>query len=187
MTTASTNQVNELLAIASTGDLTAIAKIAPLVYEELRAIADRALRGERRNPTVDTTSLVHEAYLKLVDQKRAHWRHRAQFLAVVAQIMRRILVDRARARVAAKRGGGWDRVTLEDCTLRAGSGPLDLVELDDALGRLGEFDPQQGRIVELRFFAGLSIRETAEVLGISAATVKRDWTLARAWLRRELG
>lgn len=186
MTTPPCIDVTQLLADLGAGDAEATAKIVPMVYDELRAIANRALRGERPNHTLQTTALVHEAYLKLVDQRQARWQDRAHFLAVAAQLMRRILVDHARARAAQKRGGTRGRTALDDSALYVGDPAFDLVALDDALSRLAAFDPQQGRIVELRYFAGLPIRETAEALGISPATVKREWVLARAWLRREL-
>jgi len=173
----------------SAGNPEALERLMPLVYDELRRVASRHLGRERREHTLQPTALVHEAYLRLVDQRSAKWRSRAQFFAVAARVMRRILVDHARARGAAKRGQGAVRVSLDD--VRPPAAPargdeVDLVALDAALERLADLDERQARIVELRYFAGLSIEETAGALGIGAATVKRDWALARAWLRREL-
>ncbi len=162
----------------------------PMVYDELRQLAERALRRERPDHTLSTTALVHEAYLRLVDQTRVQWQHRGQFLGVAAQMMRRILVDHARRRATVKRGGLQPEVRLSaigDGASAAASEPtVDVPALDDALNRLAAFDPQQARIVELRFFGGLTLDETAQVCDISVATVKRDWTLAKAWLYREL-
>jgi RNA polymerase sigma-70 factor (ECF subfamily) len=184
--THSANDVTTLLAALSAGDAGAMDRIIPLVYGELRAAADRALRGERREHTLQPTALAHEAYLRLVDQHSARWRDRAHFLAVAAQLMRRILVDHARARKAAKRGGGVACSPLEELAEPAQEGNVDLESLDQALRRLAEMDPRQGRIVELRYFGGLTVREIAEVLKVSPATVKREWTTAKAWLRREV-
>src|SRR5262249_39564827 len=146
----------------------------------------RYLRRERPGHTLQTTGLVHEAYLRLVDQHQTDWQNRAQFFAVAAQMMRRVLIDHARSKQAAKRGGNNIRVTLEDATAAVQDRGGDLLELDEALTRLAELDHHQARVVELRYFTGLGIEETAEVLDISPATVKREWTMARAWLRREL-
>ena len=186
MQPADCSEATRLLLRASAGDSAALHEFAPLVYAEMRGLADQALRQERPDHTLSPTALTHEAYLRLIDQKRVEWRHRGQFLAVAAQAMRRILVDHARARRAAKRGGGQPRV---DGAVWPGADPgpeLDLVALDDALAELAAFDPQQSRIVEMRFFGGLSIEEIATGLRISPATVKREWTLARAWLKLKL-
>jgi RNA polymerase sigma factor (TIGR02999 family) len=178
--------VTELLQAWSRGDASAFDRLIPLVYEELRRQAQRYLRRERPGHTLQTTGLVHEAYLRLVDQRHADWRNRAQFFGVAAKTMRRVLIDHARSKQAAKRGGGGIQITLEDVTTPAQEPAVDLLELDDALVRLAALDPQQAKVVELRYFTGLGIEETAAVLGISPATVKRDWVVARAWLRREL-
>jgi RNA polymerase sigma factor (TIGR02999 family) len=158
----------------------------PLVYDELRRLAGRYLRAEGEGHTLQPTALVHEAYLRLVGQRNVDWRNRAQFLGIAAEMMRRILVNHAVARRTAKRGGEATRVALDE-TLRVLEGDdVDLLALDGALQALAEVDARASRVVELRFFGGLGIDETAEVLGVSPATVKRDWTVARAWLRREL-
>jgi RNA polymerase sigma factor (TIGR02999 family) len=184
----SSTDVTRLLLDWSRGDQTALDRLIPLVYDELRALADRSLRQERSGHTLQGTALVHEAYLKLVDQREVRWQDRAHFFAVAAQLMRRILVDYARRHGAIKRGSGKPGLPLEEAdALVAASAPLvDWLALDRALDRLAAFDERQARIVELRFFAGLTIEETAEVLQISPATVKNEWTLARAWLYREL-
>lgn len=158
-----------------------------MIYPELRRVAHRELRRERAGHTLQSTALVHEVYLRIADQKNAQWRDRAHFLAVSGQIMRRILVDYARAQQRQKRGGGAAPLPLiENIDLPAGRG-LELIALDDALQDLAKLDPQQSQVVELRFFAGLSIEETAAALGIAKATVNRDWVSARAWLLREMG
>jgi RNA polymerase sigma factor (TIGR02999 family) len=158
----------------------------PAVYEELHRQAKRYLRRERPGHTLQTTGLVHEAYLRLVDQRQSDWRNRAQFFGVAAQMMRRVLIDHARSKRADKRGGSGIQVSFEEETAAAKERGVDLLELDEALNRLAALDPQHARIVELRYFTGLGIDETAHVLGVSPATVKRDWAMARAWLRREL-
>lgn len=170
----------------SKGDPAAIEALMPLVYGELRRMARRVMRSESAGHTLQPTALVHEAYLRLVDQTRVNWQNRAHFFAVAAQVIRRILVDHARARRRLKRGGGVLKITLSETISRDDAAGLDLAALDSALIRLAALDERQGRIIELRFFGGLSVEETAEVLGISPATVKRDWTSARAWLFREL-
>jgi len=178
----------QLLLGARGGDRAAFDRLFAHVYGELRDIAHRRLVGFRLGETLGTTALVHEAYLRLVDQRRVEWRNRAQFFGVAAEVMRRILVDHARARHAAKRGGDAKRVTLGDADAAdesSGRG-LDILALHDALERLAALDPQQSRVVELRYFGGLNIEETAEAMGISPATVKREWAVARGWLRREL-
>jgi len=185
------HDVTQLLLDWSQGNQAALEKLMPLVYDELRRLAANYLRRERQGHTLQPTALVNEAYLKLVDQ-RAHWQNRAQFFGVAAQLMRRILVDHARQHQAAKRGGSDLRrlsitsagqLGLKQTTAEP---PVDLLALHEALNELATLDPQQSRIVELKFFGGLSIEETAEVLGIGHATVERDWKMARAWLRRKL-
>ena len=174
------------------GDEGALNALLPLVYDEMRRLAGSYLRNEGAGHTLQPTALAHEAYMRLLDQRQVSWQNRAHFMGLAAQAMRRILVDHARRRDAQKRGGGAMRVTLEDADA-AGEAvssalPLDVPveELDQALDRLASLDERQARVVELRFFTGLSIEETGEALGVSPATVKRDWTLARAWLHREL-
>jgi RNA polymerase sigma factor (TIGR02999 family) len=168
------------------GDQRALDALTPMVYQELRRLANSRLRRERSDHTLDGTALVHEAYLRLVDQKQVEWRSRNQFYALAAELIRRILVDHARARVAAKRGGGGVKLSLDEALAPAQEREQDLVSLDDALNALGQADPQQSRIVELRYFAGLTIEETADVLGLSPATIKRDWVIAKAFLKREM-
>ncbi len=158
----------------------------PLVYEELRRVAHNRLRRERDAHSLDTTALVHEAYVKLSALDRLQWKNRAQFFALAAQAMRRILVDYALRRKTQKRGGEQQRISLDDSVLMAEERSEELIALDEALRRLEAIDARHGRIVECRFFGGMSIEDTAAVLGISPATVKRDWVMARAWLRREL-
>jgi len=185
-----TREVTALLVAWEGGDPEALERLLPLVYDELRRIGERQLRGER-GQTLQPTAVVHEAYLRLVDQSRANWQNRSQFYAVAARMMRRVLVDHARHRDRVKRGAGAPRISLDDGldALDTPAAPVDLVDLidlNDALERLGQLDAEQARLVELRFFGGLTIEETAEVLGSSPATVKRDWASARAWLYREL-
>lgn len=183
----SPENVTELLVDWSKGDQKALDKLMPLVYSELRRLAGNYLRRERQNHTLQPTALVNEAYLKLIDQRRAKWQNRAQFYGVAAQLMRRILVDHARADQAAKRGGSdQQRLSITSAGELSEKPDTDILALHEALNELSEMDPQQGRIVELKFFGGLSIEETAEVLGIGHATVERDWKMARAWLRRKL-
>jgi RNA polymerase sigma factor (TIGR02999 family) len=160
--------------------------MVPLVYDELRRQAQRYLRRENPGHTLQTTALVHEAYLRLVDQRTARWESRAQFFGIAAQLMRRILVDHARSTHAAKRGGSAIHLELQEETAATQERDVDLLALDDALNRLALLDERQAKVVELRYFTGLGIDETAEALGISAATVKREWAMARAWLKREL-
>ena len=178
-------QITELLVKWKEGDQQAVHALLPLVYEELRRLAHQYLRKERPGHTLQSTALVHEAYLRLEKQGEVKFENRAHFMAICAQLMRQILVEYARRRGAAKRDGGY-KLSLDDVVVSAKSRDLDLVALDDALTQLSKLDPQQGRIVELRFFGGLSIEETAEVLGISSATVKRDWATARVWLLHEM-
>ena len=180
--------VTRLLLAWSGGDARAAEQLLAAVYAELRAQAARAMRREDSGVTLQPTALVHEAYLRLAGQRRFEWRNRAQFFGVAAQMMRRILVDNARTRGAAKRGGDVRRVTIGEAgdVAAAEVEGVDLLDLDDPLERLAALDAQQARVVELRYFAGLSVEETAEALGVSPATVKREWATARAWLRREL-
>ena len=179
-------EVTALLQAWRGGDAAALERLIPLVYEELRRLAAQRLRGERHAPTLQPTALVHEAFLRLVDRK-ADWQNRGHFFAVAAQTMRRVAVDHARARLSQKRGAGAVRVDLTGVVEPAVEPPsVDLMALDVALSRLEAMDPQQARIVELRFFTGLSIEETAAALGISDSTVQRDWRTAKLWLFREL-
>ena len=168
------------------GDRDALEDLVPVVYGELRRIAARYFNHERPDHTLQATALVHEAYFKLIDQDHARWQNRAQFFGVAAQLMRRILVDHARTHLAAKRGGGLTPITLVDVAGASSSRGLDVIALDDALTRLASLYPEQGRLVELRYFGGLTIEETGEAMGISPATVKRQWTVARAWLLRDM-
>jgi RNA polymerase sigma factor (TIGR02999 family) len=188
-TRAAAPDVTGLLRAWGAGDEAALEALLPVVYAELRRQADRAMRRESAGHTLQTTALVHEAYLRLVDQGRAEWQNRAQFFGVAAQLMRRILVDHARGRLADKRGGGAQRITLGHADVAAPTArddEVDLLALHEALTRLAAMDPRQARVVELRYFGGLTIEETAAALDISVATVKREWAVARAWLRREL-
>jgi len=179
--------VTQLLVKWSDGDQKALDKLMPLVYSELRRLAGNYLRRERQDHTLQPTALVNEAYLKLVDQKSARWQNRAQFYGVAAQLMRRILVDHARQHQAAKRGGpSQERLSITSAGQLGERPDLDLLAVHEALQELKTFDSQQERIVELRFFGGLSIEETAEVMRIGHATVERDWKMARAWLRKKL-
>ncbi len=179
--------ITQLLIDWSKGDQAALDRLMPLVYSELRRLASNYLRRERMGHTLQPTALVNEAYLKLVDQRNARWQNRAQFFGISAQLMRRILVDHARQNQAAKRGGSEkQRLSITSAEAFVKQSEVDLLALNEALEQLSEMDPQQGRIVELKFFGGLSIEETAEVLGIGHATVERDWKMARAWLRRQL-
>lgn len=178
--------ITQLLLQGSNGDRAALDELLPVVYDQLRQLADGYLRRERSDHTLQPTALVHEAYLRLVDQKNVDWRNRAQFFGLAAQMMRRILVNYAHDRHAAKRGGHAPRLSLDEAVSFFEECDVDLVALDDALRGLEALDPAQNRIVELRFFGGLTIDETAEVLGVSASTVKREWSMAKAWLHREL-
>src|ERR1043166_2896713 len=167
-------------------DKEALDQLMPIVYEELRRQAARYLRKERPGHTLQTTALIHEAYVRLVDQHHLQLQNRAQFFGIAAQLMRRILVDHARTKNRVKRGGSNVKVSIDDATFAVKGQDLDVVALDEALQRLAEIDEQQSTVVELRFFSGLTVEETAEVMGISKATVKRDWSMAKAWLHREL-
>jgi len=178
-------KVTHLLQAWSSGDRDALDRLTPIVYDELRRLARRYMRGERSGHTLQTTALVNEAYLRLVDFKSMSWENRAHFFAVSAQLMRRILVDHAR-RHNLKRGAGFQHVHLEDTAMLGGQRQPNFVVLDDALRGLAEVDPRKAQVVELRFFGGLTVAETAEVLKVSPVTVLRDWSTARAWLYREL-
>jgi len=178
--------VTQLLIEWRNGDRDSLDRLIPLVYDELRLIAGRFLRHERPSHTLQSTALVHEAFLRLVDQTRTDWQSRAHFFGVAATVIRNILVDHARARQAAKRGGPMPALSLDEAVAFPQDRDLELIAVDDALLSLSRFDQQQSRIVELRFFAGLSIEETAEVLRISVSTVKRDWVLAKAWIYHTL-
>ena len=184
--TTSPQQVTKLLVDWSNGDQQALEHLTPLVYGELRRLASRYLRKERADHTLQSTALVHEAYLCLIDQKNVRWQNRAHFFGVAAQMIRRILVDHARGKHAAKRGAAAPKLSLDEAIAVPERRDFDLVALDDALNGLAKIDPQQARIVELRFFTGLTVEETAEVLSISPATVKRDWVTAKAWLFRDI-
>lgn len=181
----SSNEVTQLLIDWSKGDQAALDKLTPFVYDELHRLARHYMRRERPGHTLQTSALVNEAYIRLVDQS-VPWQNRAHFFGIAARLMRQILVDHARAHNYAKRGGGAQKVSLDQAADLAQARATDLVALDDALNGLATFDPHQSRIVELRFFGGLTIEETAEVVGFSHATVEREWTAARAWLRREM-
>jgi len=180
------SEVTTLLIRWGNGDALALDKLLPLVYEELRVMARQHLRKEHPGQTLQTTDLVHEAYLKLVNQRRVHWQNRAHFYAIAAQLMRRILVDRARKRKRGKHGGGAARVSLSDGNLIAPDPLFDFVAFDEALSELSRLDERKAKIVELRFFGGLSVDETADFLNISAVTVMRDWRMAKAWLHKAL-
>jgi len=178
--------ITTLLLEWSGGNRAALDELMPLIYAEFRQLATRALSRERPNHTLQSTALAHELYLKLIDQKRAQWRDREHFFAMASQIIRRILVDHARRLLAQRRGGLDTRITLDEALAPQQDRDLNLVELDDALEALSQIDSQQARIIELRFFGGLSIEATGRILGVSPSTVNREWNLARAWLYREL-
>jgi RNA polymerase sigma factor (TIGR02999 family) len=180
------NQVTELLARWRSGDREALDAMMPLVYDELRRLARHYLILERPGHTLQSTALVHEAYVRLVGQSPPDWKDRTHFFGVAARLMRQILVDHARINRAAKRGGDSLKLTVDEGVMSAKNKDVDILALDDALNGLAQISPQQSQIVELRFFSGLSIEDTSEVLGISPATVKRNWTAARAWLYREM-
>lgn len=182
----SPHNLTQLLVAWSDGDSTARDELMPLVYDELRRLAHRYMNRERCDHTLQTSALVNEAYLRLIDQKDVRWQNRAHFFAIAAQMMRRILVDYARKRGFAKRGGDRQSVPLEDATIVSPERAAEVVALDEALKCLAQLDERKSQIIELRFFGGLNIEETAEVLGVSPGTVMRDWTFAKAWLRREI-
>lgn len=168
------------------GDEAALARLIPLVHDELRRIARRHMAGERKGHSLQATALVNEAYMRLVDVRQVNWQNRTHFLAMSARLMRRVLVDHARSKHYKKRGGGAARVTFDEELMVTDESGQDLVALDDALQALGTFDERKSRVIELRFFGGLSVEETASVLEVSADTVMRDWRLAKAWLLREM-
>jgi RNA polymerase sigma-70 factor, ECF subfamily len=181
-----THEVTVLLRAWREGDETALDALVPLVHDELRRIARRCLYGERANHSVQATELVNEAFLRLVDVQHIDWQNRTHFLAMSARLMRRVLVDLARSRGADKRGGGAVRVTLDEATIGHGGAAADVVRLDDALQARSALDDRKGRVVELRFFGGLTVDEIAAALQVSSKTVLRDWEFARVWLQREL-
>jgi len=178
--------ITELLAELRAGNRSAESKLMPLVYDELRRLAGRYMARERSDHTLQPTALVHEAYLRLIGQRDINWQNRAHFFGVAAQLMRRILVDHARAHKARKRGGSQAKVALDETLTYADNKGAELLAIDEALTRLSHRDARQARIVELRFFVGLTEEEAAEVLGVSTRTVKRDWSVARAWLYKEI-
>ena len=181
----SPKEVTELLAAWSDGDRSALDKLLPLVEDELHRLAHRYMSHEREDHTLQTTALMNEAYLKLIDQKVVHWNNRAHFFGIAARIMRRILIDHARKHLGAQRGGG-KTVSLEDVAVVSDERAAEFVALDDALATSGKIDERKGRVVEMRYFGGLSMEEIAEVLGVSPDTITRDWRRAKAFLRREL-
>ena len=184
--TGSPQEVTQLLIDWSRGDQAALDSLMPLVYEELRRLARRYMRRERVGHTLQTTALINEAYLRLIEQQRVQWHNRAHFFAISAQLMRRILVDHARSHTRAKRGGGVLKLSLDEAVVPSQKRAAELVALDDALQRLATIDLRKSQVVELRFFGGLSVEETAEVLKVTPMTVTRDWKTAKAWLHREM-
>ncbi|MEP6819819.1 MAG: sigma-70 family RNA polymerase sigma factor [bacterium] len=186
MRTHSPKEITRLLVAWGDGDEAALEQLTPLVHEELHRLAHHYMGGERAGHTLQTTALVNEAYVRLIDWKNVRWQSRAHFFGVSAQLMRRILVDFARARGYQKRGGGALLVSLDEAAFVSDDKGADLVALDEALGSLAKLNDRQSKVVELRFFGGLTVDETAEVLKVSSGTVERDWSLARAWLHREL-
>jgi RNA polymerase sigma factor (TIGR02999 family) len=186
MNALSTEQVTQLLVDWGNGDKAALEKLIPLVYHELRRLARHYMRRERQGVTLQTTALVNEAYLRLIDQRSVRWQNRAHFFAIAAQLMRRILVDRARKRLNSKRGGDVRKVSLDEAAVVSQSRGADIIALDNALTDLEAMDERKSKVVELRFFGGLNIEETAEAMGVSTATVQREWSMAKAWLYREI-
>src|ERR1051325_6858794 len=186
MDSSTPHSVTQLLIDWSNGDQAARDQLMSVVYEELHRLARRYMRRESPGPTLQTSALVNEAFIRLVDQRNVHWQNRAHFYGIAAQMMRRILVDYARGRNYAKRGGGVHAITLDDGLVVSAERSAEVVAVHEALEELAKFDVRKGQIVELRFFGGLSIEETAEVLGVSPGTVMRDWTLSKAWLRRQM-
>lgn len=180
------HEVSQLLVAWSDGDRAALDELTPLVYEELHRLAHNHMGRERQAHTLQTSALVNEAYLRLIDQKNVRWQNRAQFFSISSRLMRRILIDHARSHHYAKRGGGTRRVSLDEAAVVAQEQAAELVALDDALKSLAAIDPRKCQVVELRFFGGMSVEESAEVLGVSAVTVMRDWSTAKAWLQREM-
>src|SRR5947199_3811223 len=184
--TQDSHEVTQLLIQWSNGDKAALDRLMPLIYEELRQLARHYMNRERAGHTLQTTALVNEAYLRLINRKQVHWQNRAHFFAIAAHLMRSILVDHARSHAYAKRGGGARKIALDEAVIISEERAAEVVALDEALGQLAEIDPRQSRIVEMRFFAGLTIEETAEVLSLSPATIKREWSTAKAWLFHEM-
>ena len=180
------HQITQLLVRWREGDQRALDELMPLVYDELRRLAAHYMRGERPGHTLQTSALVNEAYLRLAGQEEIQWQSRAHFFAIAAQAMRRILVDHARRRGGQKRGGGAPKVALDEALIISADRAAEVVALDEALTRLAEVDPRKSRVVELRFFGGLSVEDTAEVLSVSPGTVMREWTFIKAWLKREI-
>jgi RNA polymerase sigma factor (TIGR02999 family) len=178
--------VTQLLVELTKGNKAAASKLIPLVYKELRRLAGRQMRRERADHTLQATALVNEAYIKLVEQRPVRWQNRAHFFAIAAQTMRCVLIDHARSHLRAKRGGGQEVIALDETFVFSPERSRELLRLDESLERLAKFDPQQSKIVELRFFAGLTVEETAAVLQVSPKTVKRDWSVAKAWLHGDL-
>lgn len=187
MSTPSPNEVTQLLLAWGQGDASALERLMPVVYDELKRLAHRHMGGEREHHVLQTTALVNEAYLRLIDSSRVQWQNRAHFFAVSSQLMRRVLVDLARARDREKRGGGRMQVSLNESVVGADERRADLIALDDALNALAATDERASRVVEMRFFGGLENHEVAEAIGVSPETVKRDWRWARAWLLKEMG
>ena len=186
MPASNSHEVTQLLLAWSEGDKTALDQLIPLVYSELRRLAKRHMRSERAGHTLQTTALIHEAYLRLIDADQVQWRNRAHFFGIAARLMRQILVARARERGCQKRGGGAERVSLDEAMVIDERLDEDLVALDEALGELSQFDARMAQVVEMRFFGGLTEEEIAAALDVSTKTVRRDWRLARSWLRRKL-
>ncbi|MBP1624370.1 MAG: polymerase sigma factor [Acidobacteria bacterium] len=186
MPQSSSQELTHLLLAWRQGEREALNRLIPVIYAELRRIAHSYIRGERRGNTLQTTALVNEAYLRLIDCSRVNWQNRAHFLAVSAQLMRRILIDYARSRGYQKHGGAMERISLKESQIVSAGRDPDLVELDEALQALAAVDARKSQVVELRFFGGMTAEETAEVLGVSPDTVLRDWKLARTWLAREM-
>ena len=180
------NEVTLLLSALTRGDDGAASKLIPVVYDELRRLAASYMRRERPDHTLQATALVHEAFLKLIEQRAVNWQSRAHFFGVAAQLMRRILIDHARGHLRQKRGGEHKKVSLDEAFIFSEQQSAELLAVDESLTRLSKMDQRQGRVVELRFFGGLSVEEAAEVLGISPKTVKRDWSIAKAWLYADL-
>ena len=187
MTTLLSHEVTQLLVDWSNGDQAALDQLIPLVHDELRRMAHHYMARENPDHTLQTTALVNDAYLRLIDQKRTNWQNRAQFFGIAAQLMRRILVDHARSHAYAKRGGGAIQVPLNEGALLSPQRAADVLALDEALNQLATVDPRKCQIVELRYFGGFTVEEAAALLGVSEGTVMRDWSLAKAWLRREIG
>jgi RNA polymerase sigma factor (TIGR02999 family) len=186
MVTPSSDEVTEMLVDWGNGDQTALNKLIPLVYDELRRMAHHYMARESPDHTLQTTALVNDAYLRLTDQKRTSWQNRAQFFGIAAQLMRRILVDHARSHTYAKRGGGTIKVPIDETAVVGPQRAANILALDEALNQLAVIDARKCQIVELRYFGGFTVEETATLLGVSEVTVMRDWSLAKAWLRREI-